>query len=132
MRGRKHNYTTGLITEIILYKLAKCFTTIIIHGQKLRYSLIVTAIGMAILFGSTQIDSLLYVLYPPFGLVTISFMSLGSYQLFVGFYAFARFISQDVELRKELYKTTHRQLSLFKTIGVTEMEKEIEKVIQSS
>ena len=58
-------------------------------------------------------------------------MPLGSYLLFTGFYSSARFMSQDVELRKELYKNTQRQLSLLKAIGVTEMEKEIEQMCKN-
>jgi hypothetical protein len=111
----------------ILFAMVFLTASTISYGRKLRYSLVITAIGMAILFGSIQIDSLLYAIYPPYGLITISFMPIGSYLLFTGIYASARFISQDIELRKELYKSTQRQLSLFKEIGVSEMENEIEK-----
>jgi hypothetical protein len=111
----------------ILFAMVFLTASSIIYGQKLRYSLVITAIGMAILFSSIQIDSLLYAVYPPYGLVTISFMPLGSYLLFTGIFVSARFISQDAELRKELYQSTQRQLALFKAIGVTQMEKEIEK-----
>ena len=46
--------------------------------------LLISAVGMAILFGSIDINSLLYATYPPFGLVTISFMAIGSYLVFNG------------------------------------------------
>ena len=116
----------------ILFAMVFLTASSIIYGQKLRYSLVITAIGIAILFGSTQIDSLLYAIYPPYGLVTALFLPLGSYLLFTGIYASARFISQDVLLRKELYKSSWRQLSLLKAIGVTEMEKEIEKTCRKA
>ena len=42
-----------------------------------------SGIGMTLLFGFTVIHGLSYILAPPFGLITLSFMSLGfiSYQL---------------------------------------------------
>jgi hypothetical protein len=40
----------------------------------------------------------------------------------------AKGISRDSKVRKEFYKSAESQLSLLKTIGVSEMEKELEKV----
>ena len=97
------------------------------RGKRLQESLLISAAGMIILFGSAQIDSLLYGAYPPYGLVTISFMPLGSYLLFIGIFTSARTLSQDGQLRKEFYKSAESHLALLKTIGVTEMERLLEK-----
>ena len=86
---------------------------------------------MAIVFGSIEIDSLLYATYPPFGLVTISFMPIGSYLLFTGIFLSAALVARDKELRKQFYNTAVSQLSLLKTIGVTEMEKRLIKNYKS-
>jgi hypothetical protein len=70
---------------------------------------------------------LLYAIYPPFGLITISFMPIGAYLLFNGIYGSARLVSEDTELRKKLHKSVENQISLLKTIGVSEMEAELLK-----
>jgi hypothetical protein len=97
----------------------------------LRRSLVITAIGMAVLFGSIKVDTLLYAMYPPFGLVTISFVPIGSFLLLVGIIVSARFISQDSEIRKELYKSAEGQMQLLRSIGVAQMEKELEERARS-
>jgi hypothetical protein len=43
----------------------------------------------------------------------------------------AKIISRDAAVRKEFYKSASSQLSLLKTIGVSQMEKEFEKQIKS-
>jgi arginine deiminase len=47
--------------------------------------------------------------------------------LFVGIFTSAISVSRDRELRKEFYKSAESQLGLLKTIGVTQMEKELLK-----
>ena len=54
-------------------------------------------------------------------------MPLGSYLLFIGIFTSARTLSQDGQLRKEFYKSAESHLALLKTIGVTEMERLLEK-----
>src|SRR6476619_186586 len=93
--------------------------------------LLISAIGMAILYGSLEIDTLLYATYPPFGVVTVSFIPMGSYLLFTGIFLSATLVARDKELRREFYNTAMNQLSLLKTIGVTEMEREMIKKYKS-
>ena len=94
-----------------------------------RYSihkyLLISAVGMAILFGSIDINSLLYTTYPPFGLVTISFMAIGSYLVFNGIYNSAVLVARDKELRKEFYRNAMSHLDLLRVIGVSQMEKDL-------
>jgi hypothetical protein len=82
---------------------------------------------MVILFGSIDITVLQYRLYPPYRLVTQAFMPLGSYMLFIGIFTSATGVSRDAQLRKEFYKSAKSQLDLLKTIGITQMEKELLK-----
>jgi len=72
-----------------------------------------------------EIDSLIYAVYPPFGLITVCFMPLGSYLLLVGIYTSARRVSEDAVLRKEFYKKAEKQLDLLKSIGLIEMERKL-------
>jgi hypothetical protein len=82
---------------------------------------------MVLLFGSIEIVTLQYKVYPPYGLVTEAFLPLGAYLLFIGIFTSATSVARDAQLRKEFYKAAQSQLSLLKTIGVTQMEKELEK-----
>ena len=86
---------------------------------------------MAILFGTFEISPLQYHVYPPYGFITQAFIPLGAYLLLVGIFTSAKVISRDAAVRKEFYKSASSQLSLLKTIGVSEMEKEFEKQIKS-
>jgi hypothetical protein len=102
-----------------------------IKQPNLQNSLKIAAIGIAIVFSSTEISSLLYAAYPPYGVLSIILMPLGSYSLFIGLYAAAKLVSQDKQLRKEFYQTAEKQLALLKTIGKVQMEKELEKSLNS-
>jgi hypothetical protein len=86
---------------------------------------------MAILFGTFEIAPLQYHVYPPYGFITQAFIPLGAYLLLVGVFTSAKVISRDSAVRKEFYKSASSQLSLLKTIGVSQMEKELEKQIKS-
>ena len=102
-----------------------------IKQPNLQNSLKIAAIGIAIVFSSIEITSLLYAAYPPYGVLTIMLMPLGSYCLFIGLFASARLVSQDKKLRKEFFQTAEKQLALLKTIGKVQMEKELEKSLKS-
>jgi uncharacterized membrane protein (Fun14 family) len=60
-----------------------------------------------------------------------AFIPLGAYLLFVGIFTSTKNISRDSELRKEFYKSAASQLALLKAIGVSQMEKELEKQVKS-
>ena len=86
---------------------------------------------MAILFSSIELAPLQYRVYPPFGLVTEAYISIGAFLLFVGIFTSAIQISRDAELRKEFYKSASGQLELLKNIGVSQMEKELEEKVKA-
>jgi hypothetical protein len=111
----------------LLFSLAFLISSTLVAQDKLRRSLLITGIGVAILFSSIEIVTLQYRLYPPYGLVTQSFISMGSYLLFIGVFSSAKDVSQDVKIREEVYKSAKSQLNLLKTIGRTQMENEFVK-----
>jgi hypothetical protein len=102
-----------------------------IKQPNLQNSLKIAAIGIAVVFSSTEINSLLYAAYPPYGVLTIMLMPLGSYSLFIGLFASARLVSQDKKLREEFFQSAEKQLAFLKTIGKVQMEKELEKRLKS-
>jgi hypothetical protein len=114
----------------LLFSLSFWTAAALVYDDRVRHSLLISSIGMVILFSSLAITPLQYRAYPPYGLITEAFIPLGSYLLFVGIFTSAKYISRDSELRKEFYKSAASQLALLRTIGVSQMEKEIEKKIR--
>ena len=115
----------------VLFSLAFWTASTVVYDNRIRKFLLLSAIGMAILFGTFEISPLQYHVYPPYGFITQAFIPLGAYLLLVGIFTSAKVISRDAAVRKEFYKSASSQLSLLKTIGVTQMEKELEKQIRS-
>ncbi|MGA9842076.1 MAG: hypothetical protein WBP64_05120 [Nitrososphaeraceae archaeon] len=111
----------------LLFSLAFWIASTLVYDKRTRRSLLITSIGMAILFSTFELAPLSIHVYPPYGFVTQAFIPLGSYLLFIGIFTSAKNISRDSELRKEFYKSAASQLGLLKAIGVTEMEKELER-----
>ena len=102
-----------------------------IKQPHLQNSLRIAAIGIAVVFSSLEINSLLYAAYPPYGVLTIMLMPLGSYCLFIGLFASARLASQDKKLRREFYQSAEKQLAFLQTLGKVQMQRELEKSLKS-
>jgi hypothetical protein len=114
----------------VLFSLAFWTASMLVYDNRIRKSLLISSIGMAILFGTFEISPLQYHVYPPYGFITQAFIPLGAYLLFVGIFTSAKNISRDSELRKEFYKSAASQLTLLKAIGVSQMEKELEQQVK--
>jgi hypothetical protein len=115
----------------LLFSFAFLTASSLINDDRVRKSLLISAIGIAILVGSIEITPLQYHAYPPYGIITMAFLPLGTYLLFVGILISAKNISRDAELRKQFYKRAESQLSLLRAIGISEMEKEIVRQVRS-
>lgn len=110
----------------LLFSLTFWTAAALVYDDRVRQSLLLSSLGMAILFGSLEITPLQYRVFPPYGLITEAFIPVGLYLLIVGTFTSAKHISRDSEVRKEIYKNASSQLTLLKAIGVSEMEKELE------
>jgi hypothetical protein len=110
-----------------LFSLSFLAASTLVTKERVRKSLLISGIGMTILFSSVEITPLNYKVFPPYGLITEAFIPLGTFLLLVGIFTSALGVARDAELRKEFYKTAASQLSLLKTIGVTQMENELLK-----
>ena len=109
-----------------LFGLSFWSASSLVHHDRVKKSLLISFIGMVILFCSIEISPLRSHVYPPYGFITEVFLPVGAYLLLVGIFTSAQYISQDARLRKEFYKSAESQLSLLKNIGVSQMEKEFE------
>jgi hypothetical protein len=90
-----------------------------------RSYLIISAYGFLLLFTSNQAIVLTFTPYPPFGLVTISFVGLASFLILVGIYSSAISISQDANLRREIRHLAIKESKLLDSIGLAQIEDEL-------
>lgn len=110
-----------------LFSLSFLIASTVVPKDSVRKSLLISCIGMTILFSSVEITPLQYKVLPPYGLITEAFIPLGAFLLLVGIYTSAVHLSQDGELRRDFRKSAIAQLSLLRTIGIAQMEKELIK-----
>jgi hypothetical protein len=115
----------GLLFGIVFF-----ITSMKVKRNELRALLMISGIGMVLLFGSSVIHGLIYILSPPFGIFTISFMGLASYLLLIGLFTSSKALARDAVVRKELYQLAAEQVSLLRNIGAAEMEKSLIKKIR--
>lgn len=100
-----------------------------IDNHAIKGYMTLTAYGFILLYISSQI-TLVASSYPPFGIVTLSFLGLSSYLLLVGLYSTAISLSQHAELRKTIRISIAEQHSkLIDGIGMSELQREIDKRI---
>jgi hypothetical protein len=114
----------------ILFGIVFFITSMKVKRNELRALLMISGIGMMLLFGSSVIHGLIYILSPPFGIFTISFMGLASYLLLIGLFTSSKALARDALVRKELYQLAAEQVSLLRNIGAAEMEKSLIKKIR--
>jgi hypothetical protein len=115
----------GLLFGIVFWVIASK-----IKRHNLKIPLRIAGIGMILLFGSAVLHGLIFIVSPPFGLVTISYMGLASYMLLIGIFSSARELSKDLSVRREIYRITGEQLGLLSNIGVAELNKTLEKRVK--
>jgi len=108
-----------------LFALSFLIASTVVPKDSIRKSLLISCIGMTLLFSSIEITPLHYKVLPPYGLVTEAFIPLGAFLLLFGIFTSAVNVSQDRELRRDFRKSAMGQLSLLRTIGITQMEKEL-------
>jgi hypothetical protein len=115
----------GLLFGIVFWVIASK-----IKRYNLKIPLRIAGIGMILLFGSAVLHGLIFIVSPPFGLVTISYMGLASYMVLIGIFSSARELSKDLSVRREIYRITGEQLGLLSNIGVAELNKTLEKRVK--
>lgn len=85
----------------------------------------IAAYGLVILFISNQAIVVSSAHYPPFGLVTVSYMGLSSYLILVGIYASAISVAENAKLRQSIRKLALKESKLLDSIGSAEVEQEV-------
>jgi hypothetical protein len=111
----------GILFGIAFWSGARSITR-----HVLRDYMMISAYGMMLLFASNQTTGLILVHYPPFELVTISFLGMASYLILIDIYSSAISLTQDMNLHQSLRKAVEKESELLQKIGTSKMELEIQ------
>jgi signal transduction histidine kinase len=137
------NYTSGnpmlystvyvLMLEVstpiggILFGLAFMIVARKIQNAKVKGYLVISGIGLLFLLISYRPQEIITGPFPPFGLLSASFMGMASFLVFIGIYSAAISVSQDSVLRQSIRKIALQEASFLDAIGTAEMEQKIER-----
>jgi hypothetical protein len=98
-----------------------------IQNLKVKDYLLISGSGFLLLFASDQAGALILNPYPPFGLVSISYMGLASCFILLGIYLTAVSVSKDERLRMSIRKTIETEYDMLERIAVSQMNEEIQR-----
>lgn len=112
----------GILFGIAFWAIARN----IANRPIIRDRILISAWGFVFLFISSQANTLFSNPYPPFGLATVSFLSLSSYLLLTGIYSSAIAISEDAKLRTEIRKSVLNDSRLLESISRAQLEQEMQ------
>lgn len=101
-----------------------------VESQKLKFYLAISATGIMLLFSSNQISLIQIIPYPPFGLTTISLLSISSFLIFTGLVGLANSIAHDKKLLESVRNVVKEKASRFLyDIGSSQWQKDIDSTV---
>ncbi len=101
-----------------------------VESQKLKFYLAISATGMMLLFSSNQISLIQIIPYPPFGLTTISLLSISSFLILTGLVGLAYSIAHDKKLLESVRNVVKEKASRFLyDIGSSQWQKDIDSTV---
>jgi len=92
----------------------------------LRIYLIISGLGLLLLFATNQAILLSIAPYPPFGFASITLTGLSAYLAVVGIYTSSISMSNDAKIRKSIRSLAKSESKLLDSIASAEMQKEVE------
>jgi hypothetical protein len=128
------------MTNILIFSMAALLSGIIFgaaflsvartlrKGSLLRNHMIIAAFGF-LLFYISGSSLAAQAAYPPYGIVSISFIGLSCYLIYTGLYSSAVTVSQDTTLRMSIKKSITEQTNLLHDMGSAQMEQEIQSTV---
>jgi len=104
----------------ILFGLAFMLVAHKIQNAKVKGYLVISGIGLFLLLISYRPQEIITGPFPPFGILSASFMGLSSYLIFFGIYSSAISVSQDSKLRASIRKSVEAELRFIDNIASAE------------
>jgi hypothetical protein len=128
------------MTNILIFSVAALLSGIIFgaaflsvartlrKGSILRNHMIIAAYGFLLYYiaGSSLAAQ---TAYPPYGMISISFIGLSCYLIYTGLYSSAVTVSQDTTLRLSIKKSVTEQANLLHGMGSAQMEQELQSTV---
>jgi hypothetical protein len=94
--------------------------------------LAISATGIMLLFSSNQISLIQVIPYPPFGLNTVSLISISSFLILLGLYGLAYSMAHDKKLLENVRKIVKETSSKFLyDIGSSQWQQDIDKTVNT-
>jgi hypothetical protein len=112
----------------ILFAFSFWFVSKKLPESPVKTFLKITAYGFVLLYFSNNI-SVTIAAYPPFGVNSLSLLSLSSYFVLFGLYSSALSLSQDITLRNRLRSMARNDQNLLSSIGTAQMENEVKRAV---
>jgi hypothetical protein len=105
----------------ILFGLSFILVAHKIQNAMVKGYLVISGIGLLLLLISYRPQEIITGPFPPFGLLSASFMGLSSYLVFFGIYSSAISVSQDSKLRTSIRKSVEAEVNFIGNIASAEM-----------
>ncbi len=114
----------------LLFALSLIMISINLDKKSLKYYLMISSAGIMLLLSSNQISLVLLIPNPPFGLITLSQLSMSSFLLLVGLQGLASSMAHDKQLLENVRKLVKEKASSFLyDIGSAQWQKEMDDAL---
>jgi hypothetical protein len=113
---------SGLMLALSFWVVAKTVG----RTNPLRIYLIISGLGLLLLFATNQAILLSIAPYPPFGFASVTLTGLSAYLAVVGIYTSSISMSNDAKIRKSIKSLAKSESRLLDSIASAEMQKEVE------
>lgn len=107
----------GIMFGVAFFILSKT----IIHDQ-LKKSIVIIGAGLVLLFGANASSLIIMTLYPPWGILSTTFLITGSYLLIIGLDTAAFYLATDSSLRRIIAKSPQKEHDILKSLGYSEAQ----------
>jgi hypothetical protein len=114
----------GLVFGAAFWNMARTVS----YEKRIKTYMFISGWGIFLIFAGNQATAQLTTPFPPFGIPTITVLTLASYLVLIGIYNSAKLVSVNNDLRKNIYQHAFRT-ELLHSIGRAEMERELQKTV---
>ena len=80
-------------------------------------------IGLILLFGASTSSLVIMATYPPWGVISMTFLITGSYSLLVGLDSAAFYLATDSSLRRIIATSSQKEHDILKALGHAESQR---------
>jgi hypothetical protein len=109
----------------IMFGIAFFLLSRTIKHVQLKQSIIMSGVGLILLFGAGTSSLVIMTTYPPWGVVSMTFLIIGSYSLLVGLDSAAFYMATDSSLRRIIATSSQKEYDILKALGHAESERMI-------